>query len=108
MKSLGWIIAGVSAGLLYYVYKNPPATSYAGGPRSIDSAAGDVGNWGSKQRLKGTGGDVLGKVKEGFGRATGDDKLAGEGMVDQAVGSVKDVAGQAAHAVEDTIHDLNK
>ena len=108
MKSLGWIIAGVSAGLLYYVYKNPPATSFAGGPRSVDDAADNVGNWGTKQRVKGTGGDVLGKVKEGFGTATGDDELAGEGKLDQAVGSVKDAAGQAAHAVQDTIHDLNR
>lgn len=108
MKSLGWIIAGVSAGLLYYVFKNPPSTSYAGGSPSADDAADNVGSWGTKQRLKGTGGGALGKVKEGFGRATGDDELAGEGMVDQAVGTVKDAAGQAAHAVEGTIHDLNR
>jgi uncharacterized protein YjbJ (UPF0337 family) len=47
-------------------------------------------------------------VKEGFGRATGDDDLAGEGLVDQAVGAVKDGAGKAAQAVGETIHDLNR
>jgi len=108
MKSLGWIIAGVSAGLLYYLYTNPNSLSYASGSDSIDDAANSVGNWGSKQRLTGTGGNLVGKVKEGFGRATGDDELAGKGVVDQAVGSVKDAAGQAAHAVEDTIQDLKK
>ena len=108
MKSLGWIIAGVSAGLLYYLYTNPQATSYASGPREVDDAANTVGNWGTKQRVKGTGGNLVGKVKQGFGEATGDNQTATEGAVDQAVGSVKDAAGQAAHAVEDTLHDLNK
>ncbi len=110
MKSLGWIIAGVSAGLLYYVYKNPPTGeySYNSGPREVDDAANSVGNWGTKQRATGTGGSLLGKAKQGVGELTGDDKLQNEGALDQAAGTVKDAAGKAAHAVEDTIHNLNR
>ncbi len=37
--------------------------------------------------------------KEGVGNATGNDKLAGEGMFDQVAGSVMDAAGKAAYAV---------
>jgi hypothetical protein len=41
----------------------------------------------------------VGKLKEGVGRATGDDQLAGEGLVDQIAGAVKDTAGQAPQAL---------
>jgi uncharacterized protein YjbJ (UPF0337 family) len=50
----------------------------------------------------------VGKLKEGAGRVTGGDQLAGEGVVDQAVGTVKDTAGQAAQALGETIHELNR
>jgi uncharacterized protein YjbJ (UPF0337 family) len=42
------------------------------------------------------------------GTATGNDDLAGEGVLDQAAGKVKDAAGQLGHAVGETIHDLNR
>lgn len=108
MKTFGWIIAGVSAGLLYYVFKNQPAPSYNSGPHAVDDAASKVGNWGTKQRVTGTSGSLLGKAKQGIGEAAGDQDLQNEGALDQAAGTVKDAAGKAAHAVEDTIHDLNK
>jgi uncharacterized protein YjbJ (UPF0337 family) len=108
MKSLPWIIAGVGIGLATYVLINQPGPQYAGGYDDVEDAADKTAFWGSKQRVKGTGGSLVGKAKEGFGRATGNDDLAGEGLVDQAVGTVKDTAGKAANAVGKTIHDLNQ
>ncbi len=99
---ISWVIAGVSAGLLYYLYKNPPSGSYAYN-NNADDAASEIGNWGTKQRVSGTGNQLGGKLKEGFGSLTGDRSTQGEGLVDQAVGTVKDTAGKAAHAVEDTV-----
>ena len=108
MKALPWIIAGVGVGLAVYVIANQPGPQYATGSDDVEDAAANTALWGSKQRIKGKGGSLLGKAKEGVGRATGNDSLAGEGLVDQAVGAVKDTAGDAAHAVSETIHDLNK
>jgi uncharacterized protein YjbJ (UPF0337 family) len=54
------------------------------------------------------GSTVAGKVKQGVGRVLGDDDLAGEGVLDQAVGAVKDTAGDVAQAAGQTIHDLNR
>jgi uncharacterized protein YjbJ (UPF0337 family) len=108
MKAFPWIIAGVGVGLAAYIVLNQPAPQYTTGNDSIEDAAANTTLWGSKKRISGTGGNILGKVKEGFGRATGDDELAGEGVADQAVGAVKDAAGQAAHAIGETIHDLNR
>lgn len=108
MKALPWVIAGVGVGLAAYFVLNQPGAQFATGNDDVEDAAGKTANWGSKQRLKGTGGGLVGKIKEGVGRATGDDQLASEGVADQAMGAVKDAAGQAAHAVADTIHNLNR
>jgi uncharacterized protein YjbJ (UPF0337 family) len=108
MKSIPWVIAGVGVGLAAYVLLNQPGPQYATGNDDIEDAAGNTSLWGSKQRIKGKGGSLFGKAKEGFGRATGNEDLAGEGVVDQAVGAVKDTAGEAAEAVGETIHDLNR
>ena len=108
MKNLPWILAAVGLGLAAYVVLSQPTERFATGSPDVDDATDSVSGWGTKQRVKGTGGSVLGKAKEGLGNLTGDDTLAGEGLVDQVTGAVKDTAGQAAHAVSDTIHDLNK
>ncbi len=108
MKALPWIVAGVSLGVAVVVLVNPPSSWNRDGGNAADDAAAKAGAWGTKQRVTGTGGNLVGKVKEGVGRATGNEDLAGEGLVDQAVGVVKDTAGQAAHAVSDTISELNK
>ena len=101
---LSWIIAGVSAGLLYYVIKNQPTSAYSTGYNDdVDDAASSIGNWGTKQRVSGTGSELGGKVQEGFGKLTGDKETEGKGVVNQAVGSVKNVAGKAANAVEDAV-----
>ncbi len=106
MKALPWIIAGVAFGAAAYYIANLPEGQYA--DRDVERAAADTSLWGGKQRVKGTGGNLVGKAKEGFGRATGNDDLAAEGVGDQIVGGVKDAAGKVAGAVGDTLHDLNK
>jgi len=109
MKVLPWIVAGVAIGAaLAFVVGNAPESGYAGNDPDVEDAARKTSAWGTKQRAMGTGGSLIGKAKEGFGRATGDDEMAGKGMADQAVGTVKDVTGQAAHAVSDAFKNLNR
>lgn len=109
MKALPWIIAGITIGAaVAYVVNNAPQQSYAGGDPDVEDAARKTSSWGTGKRVGGTGDSLLGKAKQGIGRATGDNKLAGEGMVDEAAGAVKDAAGQVAHGVSDTLRDLNR
>jgi uncharacterized protein YjbJ (UPF0337 family) len=44
-------------------------------------------------RVKGAARNVGGKVKEGVGRAVGDEKLKREGQVDQVSGKVENAVG---------------
>jgi uncharacterized protein YjbJ (UPF0337 family) len=108
MKAFPWIVAGVAVGIAVYVATNSSEPLYAGSVPELDVAANKASVWGTKQRVKGTGQSLVGKAKEGVGRIAGDDELAGEGVLDQVTGKVKDAAGKAAHAVSDTLHDLNK
>ncbi|WP_394763749.1 CsbD family protein [Phenylobacterium sp.] len=55
-----------------------------------------------KDQVEGAAKDISGSVKEGIGKATGNDRLAAEGAgervagkVQKAVGSVKDAAREA-------------
>jgi uncharacterized protein YjbJ (UPF0337 family) len=73
----------------------------------LDSAANRTSDWGTDQRIRGTGKRLLGRVKEGLGRFTGNPDLVDEGVGDQVVGGVKDTAGRAAHVASDVIRDLN-
>lgn len=108
MKSLLLICTGISIGVVATILFNQPQSQFASARNDFDDAADKTSAWGTEQRVKGTGGNLLGKAKTGVGKATGDDKLAGEGLVDQAAGAVKDTAGKAAHAVSDTIDNLKK
>jgi|SRR5271163_4772072 uncharacterized protein YjbJ (UPF0337 family) len=108
MRALPWIIAGVGVGLTAYFVLNQPSPHFATGDDAIEDAAVRTANWGSKQRIKGSGGGLVGKLKEGVGRAIGDEELASEGVLDQAAGALQDTAGRAAHAVADSIHELNR
>lgn len=108
MKGFTWLIAGVGLALAAYVVLNQPGPRYATGNDDVEDAADRTALWGSKQRLSGTGGRLAGRLKEGLGRATGDDRLAGEGVADQVAGAVKDTAGQVAQAAGETIHELNR
>ena len=110
MRTFPWIVAGVGIGLgvtLLFLL-NEPEEEYATGYDSVEGAARKTFGWGTKTRVKGTAESVVGAVKEGVGRITGDDELAGEGAADRVVGNIKDAAGTVGHAVGQTIHDLNK
>ena len=52
-----------------------------------------------KDRVKGSATNLGGKVKEGAGKLTGDDKLRSEGMMDQVKGKVQNAAG----GIKDTL-----
>ncbi len=108
MKALTWILAITGISAVVYLIVNAPSTQYASGDPDVEGAAIKSYAWGSKQRVTGTGGSLLGKAKQGIGNITGDDQLAGEGALDETAGAVKDAAGQAAQAVGNTIHDLNR
>jgi uncharacterized protein YjbJ (UPF0337 family) len=108
MKPILWILIGVGAGIAAFVILNQPGPQYATGNDDIEDAADDAALWGSKQRLAGRGRNVVGKFKEGVGRITGSDELAGEGVTDQVVGGMRDVAGRVGQAVGETIHELNR
>jgi uncharacterized protein YjbJ (UPF0337 family) len=109
MKNLSWILAGVGAGAaVAYVMINQPKPQAATGWDSVENAARRATGWGSKSRLSGAGSKIAGKMKEGFGRVTGDANLADEGVGDQAVGAVENAVGTVAQAAGDTLHDLNR
>ena len=52
-----------------------------------------------KDRVEGSGTNLGGKVKEGAGKLTGDEKLKNEGVADQVKGKVKNAVG----SVKDTL-----
>ena len=108
MKTLPWIVAGVGTAVAAYFWMNKPGMQYATGSDSVEGAAGRTSLWGSEQRVKGLAAGLLGKVKQGLGRVTGDDSLAGEGMVDRAAGSVANALGATAQAAGQTLHDFNR
>ncbi len=110
MRVFSWIVAGIGIGLgvTLLVLLNEPKADYATGYDDVEDAARKTFRWGTKSRAKGTAESVVGAVKEGVGRITGNEQLAGEGSVERAVGDVKDAAGTAGQAGGQTIHDLNR
>lgn len=96
------------AAIAAYILINTPGPEYATGNDSVEDAARRTSQWGSKKRVTSKGDSVLGKVKEGVGRLTGDEDLAADGLVDQAAGAVKNAAGQVAQAAGETLHELNR
>lgn len=109
MRSLPWLLAGaaIGAGIAVLVL-NEQEPEYASGYDSVDRAARKTFGWGMRNRAEGKVGSVVGRVKEGVGRFTGDSDLEAEGTVQKAAGHVKDTAGEVGNAVAQTIHDLNK
>ncbi len=105
MNKLLWLLGGTTLAVAVFAIINAPDPAPADG---LNRAAGELGGWGLKQRATGTGGQLLGKVKEAAGNLTGDSETRDKGVFDQAAGAVKDAAGQAAQALGSTIHDLNK
>jgi uncharacterized protein YjbJ (UPF0337 family) len=96
------------AAIAAYILINTPGPEYATGNDSLEDTARGTAQWGSKRRVASAGSSVLGKVKEGVGRVTGDDDLAADGLVDQAAGAVQNAAGKVAQAAGETLHELNR
>jgi uncharacterized protein YjbJ (UPF0337 family) len=109
MRALPWIVAGLGIGAGFTILLlNAREPEYATGYDGVENAARKTFGWGTKKRAEGMLGSVAGSIKEGVGRFTGDDRMAGEGAADRVAGNVTDAAGQLGHAVGQTIHDLNK
>jgi uncharacterized protein YjbJ (UPF0337 family) len=108
MRAFPWIVTGVGVGFATYIVFTRLQRQDPTGSDDIENAARRTFFWGTKQRVAGSGGRVAGKVKEGLGRLMGDDDLAEEGIAEKTVGTVRDAAGTVAHAVGETIHDLNR
>lgn len=108
-SNLPWIVAGIGAGIAAtWFLMNQPRLQGETGYDSVEEGAARTYGWGSKARLSGTGRNIAGQVKEGFGRIAGRPDLANEGMADQAAGSVKNAVGTVAQAAGQTLHDLNR
>jgi uncharacterized protein YjbJ (UPF0337 family) len=58
-----------------------------------------------KDRVQGSVDQAKGKVKEGVGKLTGDQKLKGEGKADQAAGKVENAVGSAKDKIRETLKD---
>ena len=58
-----------------------------------------------KNRVEGSFDQAKGKVKEGVGNLTGDQKLKGEGKADQAAGKVENAVGSAKDKIRETLKD---
>jgi uncharacterized protein YjbJ (UPF0337 family) len=110
MRALPWMIAGVGigVGVTLLMKLNEPEPDYATGSEGVERAAAKSFGWGTRKRAEGKVGSVVGAVKEGVGRFTGDTKMEGEGAVERAAGEVKEAAGEVGQAVGQTIHDLNQ
>ena len=55
-------------------------------------------------RIEGAAKNIGGKIKEGIGNITGDEKLKAEGKADQVEGKVQNAVG----GVKDTLRDGDK
>ena len=108
MNKVAWILGLACLGAAGYVLWNDLAERNLQPVDEWDEASARVGAWGTEQRVTGIGRQVGGKLKQGAGFIADDRDLEGEGVVDEVAGKIKDTAGQAAHAVSDAIHDLNR
>ena len=59
-----------------------------------------------KDEIKGKGEQIKGTAKEHIGRATGDEELEGEGVVDQAKGKVQEGYGNVKDKAKRAIDEL--
>jgi uncharacterized protein YjbJ (UPF0337 family) len=56
-----------------------------------------------KDRVEGSAKNIGGKIKEGFGKLTGDSKTEAEGKADQAEGRVQNTVGGIKDSVRDAV-----
>lgn len=106
---MAWLLAGgaIGAGIATLILsEREPA--YATGHDGVEDAARKTFGWGTKQRVKGKAGSVVGRMKERVGRFTGDSNLEAEGTIEKVAGNVRDIAGETGQAAAQTIHELNR
>jgi uncharacterized protein YjbJ (UPF0337 family) len=108
MKTIAWFAAGLGIGIVVYLIANSPGLQYATGSDTLEDAARSAKDWGARQRVSGTGTDVLGRIKEGVGEFTGSPSLADEGTGDRVAGNINEGVGKIAQAAGQTLHDLNR
>ena len=61
-----------------------------------------------ENRVEGSAKNIKGKIKEGFGKLTGDSKTEAEGKMDQTEGKVQNTVGGVKDAVKDAFRDKNR
>lgn len=108
MKTFGWLVAGIGIGFVVYLVANAPEPEYATGSHNLTEAARNTLGWGAKQRAKGVGTNIAGRVKESVGDLTGNADLADSGVADQTEGKIREGVGSFAQAAGQTLHDLNR
>ncbi|MGA0546198.1 CsbD family protein [Brevundimonas sp. VNH65] len=57
-----------------------------------------------QDRIEGAAKNIGGKIKEGVGKVTGDEKLKAEGKADQVAGKVQNTVG----GVKDSLRDADR
>jgi uncharacterized protein YjbJ (UPF0337 family) len=62
----------------------------------------------NKDEVQGKFEQVKGKVKEGIGNATGNERLVDEGLDDQAAGEVQEGVGTVKRKVGETVQEIGK
>jgi uncharacterized protein YjbJ (UPF0337 family) len=105
MNKFMWILGAACLGVAAYVLLNGQQGAGMTTGDAADELGARAGNWGTKNRVKGTGGVLGGKLEQGLGSLTDDKAVKGKGALDEAVGHVKDAAGKAANAVSDAVAD---
>jgi len=62
----------------------------------------------NKDEVRGRGEKIKGRVKEGVGRMTGNQRLRDEGSADRAAGTVQEGFGRGRRKVGNAIKDLGR
>jgi uncharacterized protein YjbJ (UPF0337 family) len=78
------------------------------GERFLNVRESEETNMVDENRVEGSAKNIGGKIKEGFGKLTGDSKTEAEGKMDQAEGKVQNTVGGIKDAVKDAFSDRKK
>jgi uncharacterized protein YjbJ (UPF0337 family) len=62
----------------------------------------------NRDELEGKAEQLKGRVKQGAGKATGDEELLDEGVVDEAAGKTQETSGRIRRKVGEAIEDFGK
>ena len=55
-------------------------------------------------KIKGTANEAIGKAKQGIGEATGNERLEGEGVIQEVKGKGQKAVGDAKEATKDAVN----